>query len=337
MGRSYDLRMSDENVQRLDRRRPSRCPRWGCVRALVSIAGAGILLATLPIAQAQAKGVSPGTFSYKLHDPVPLLEADGFPAEFERVAAPSKLFNAPSIAQAGAHPDMSVTSVFTVSGFEAVFNGEDVPSNIVFELPPGAMLNLGSVPECGQSAFESLLFDKSTPRCDSASQVGVVSALFGGVLTGRTYPLYKIETLGHLAALAFPYELLSTRVGIVLSVNLRTDRDNGITLSYFTAIGGYDGGPSSTFVPAPFMTLWGVPGDPIHDSERWNPGKKGWGASVDRPIRLSSPVLATVAPEYSKRGCGCGTGLDHPMVGFRKILKTLLIVPLLLSQRVAKD
>jgi hypothetical protein len=282
MGRSHDLRLTDESVRRLNQQRPLGRQRWRCVSSLASLAIIGVLLAASSLTQVQARGVSPGTFSYKLHDTVPLLEVAGSSAEFERVVDPSALFAAPLKAQAGAHPDMSLTSVLNVSGIEAVLNGEDVPSNVVFELPPGAMLNLGTVPECKLGDFERLLYNNSGPRCSPASQVGVVSALFGGVLADRTYPLYKIYAFGQLAALAFPYELRSTRVGIVISVNLRTDRADGITLSYFTAIGS-DGTPSSVFVPAPFITFWGIPGDAIHDPERWNPITQEWGASIEGP------------------------------------------------------
>ncbi len=249
----------------------------------------GVLIGAWPTL-ALAKGVIPGTFSVNLHDTVPLLETDESPAEFKRVIEPSQLLNAPSLAQAGAHPDLSVTSAFRVSDINEVLNGKEVPSNIVFELPPGVTARLGSVPECKLSAFESLLYDNETPRCHPASQVGVVSVLFGGILQDRTYPLYKIYSFGRFAALAFPYELIATKVGIVLSANLRSNTDYGITLSFFKAI-GYDGQFSSAFVPAPFMTLWGVPGDPAHDPERWDPGKQEWGASVapPHPPLISSP------------------------------------------------
>jgi hypothetical protein len=225
----------------------------------------------------QAKGVEPGTFSYKLHDTVPLLETNGSPAEFARVLEPLTLFDAPPIDQAGAHADLSVTSVFTVSSFEAVFDKTDVPWEVIVNLPPGVMANLGTVPECKLGAFENTVYGNNAQRCDAASQVGVVSALFGGVLPDRTYPLYKIYTFpGHLAAFGFAYELISERVPVVLTADLRTHGDYGITLARRTPGVPY-------FVPAPFITFWGVPGDPIHDSERWNPEKQEWGVSIDEP------------------------------------------------------
>jgi hypothetical protein len=219
---------------------------------------------------------------------VPLLEVDESPAEFERVVDATKLVNAPSTSVAGAHADLTISSVFKIESLETLFDETDVPSNMIVHLPPGIVANFGAVPACRLSAFESTVYDNETAHCSAASQLGVVSGLYGGQLPDRSYPLYKINIQNlfgahgeHLAAIGFPYEFITKRVPVILRADLRTDSDYGMTLSGRSHF--------EEFVPAPFFTFWGDPGASIHDFERWDPETQEWGASVEAP---SSPLIA---------------------------------------------
>jgi len=252
-------------------------PRPLKVRVVLALL-AVVLGATTTLASvAAAKGVVAGTFRAKLHDPVPLVKPEEGEAEFERVVDSKKLSAAPNVDGAGAHADLTISSVFSVSGLNSLTERTDLPSNIHIDLPPGLMANIGLIPECTRSEFESTVYKNETPHCPPDSQVGVVSAVFGGQLPDRSYPLYKTYSVdGHLTEFGFPYEFLFDRVPVLIRVDLRTSSDYGITLSERNA-------SYLEFVPAPFVTLWADPWSSIHDSERWNTETDTWGASVSAP------------------------------------------------------
>lgn len=242
-----------------------------------------LLFAAYESQPSRAKGIQPGYFTVKPHESMPLREIDEPPAEYERVIDAKKYLEAPAVSQAGAHPDLTVSLVFIVESRETALNGEDVPSQYVVQLPPGLAANFGSIPACKLTAFDSTVYDNETPHCSAASQLGVVSVLYGGELPDRSYPLYKIDIQNlygihgeHLAAIGFPYELITERVPIILRADLRTDSDYGLTLT--------GRGRFPEFTPAPFFTFWGDPWSPTHDRERWNPETQQWGASVDEPL-----------------------------------------------------
>jgi len=248
----------------------------------LGIIALALLFAAYESQLSRAKGIQPGYFTVKPHEPMPLREIDEPPAEYERVIDAKKYLEAPMASKAGAHPDLTVSLVFIVESRETALNGEDVPSQYVVQLPPGLVANFGSVPACKLFVFNSTVYDNETPHCSPASQLGVVSVLYGGELRDRSYPLYKIDiqnlygTHGeHLAAIGFPYELITQRVPIILRADLRTDSDYGLTLT--------GRGRFPEFTPAPFFTFWGDPWSPAHDRERWNPETQQWGASVDEP------------------------------------------------------
>jgi len=238
-----------------------------CVAALV----------IFPAARSRAEGIVAGSFSYKLHAPVPLeVTPEEFSAPFQRLPDVKGLYGAPFTQQAGEPADMSVLAGFRVSGSEALLKGLEVPEETVTELPPGPIFAIGDVQPCTHAQFHNTI-SESAGGCPAASQVGVASVVFGGVLFDRTYPLYKLNAAqGHLATLGFPYKLISRSVGIQVNADLRSADGYGLTLSS-SQIG------INKFLPGPFLTIWGVPASPTHDSERLNPETHAWGESLDGP------------------------------------------------------
>ncbi|HWA40519.1 MAG TPA: hypothetical protein VG712_02850, partial [Gemmatimonadales bacterium] len=235
------------------------------------------LLAAIPATRSGATGIVPGLFGYRLHAGIPLLTVEGeFPPPYQRAPDAKALLEAPFAAQAGEPVDMSVTSALEVSEEEAGLDGSQVPEDIVTELPPGPILDLSDVPPCTQTEFTNTV-SGSPGGCPAASQVGVVGMVFAGALPDRAFPLYKLAAgYGHLATLGFPYVLIGSRVGIKLDADLRAGGDYGITLSSTQTT-------LTKFVPAPFITIWGVPADPAHDTERWDPTTGQWGESLGGP------------------------------------------------------
>jgi hypothetical protein len=272
----------------------SRTPSAGCagpsrtVARLAAVAvTAGALLASFGTAKASAIGVEPGSFSYKLHETIPLLEVEDWSPEARLFADAKKLLNTLPITQAGAHADATVTWVLKVPGGEgAVRGGSEVTSDIVVKGPLGIFANLNAVPACPLSTFKYTVNVVPELSCDPASQIGVVSALFGGAIPDRTYPIYKVSTLpGALATFGYAYEIGLGRFGVFVNAKLRTNEDYGITLERV-------GTKLPEFIPASFMTFWGVPADPSYDSERWNRSPFTWGAPAGIP---PAPVLANSA------------------------------------------
>lgn len=256
-------------------------PAWdrtggvGTAFAALLLAAVAIALIALPVDRARANGILPGSFSYKLHATVPLEEEEEFFPPFQRLPDVGGLYGAPFTQQAGEHADMSILVGLKVSSTDAVLDGSEVPEETATELPPGPILDIGDVQPCTHTQFLNTILE-SAGGCPVASQVGVASAIFGGALTDRTYPLYKLgATQGHLATLGFPYALISQLTGIRMNVDLRADGDYGLTLTSSQI-------SMAKFVPAPFLTIWGVPMAPVHDFERWNPQTRAWGESLDR-------------------------------------------------------
>lgn len=244
-------------------------------RRVLFLSALVFVLAAIPVACSEATGISPGIFGYTLHSTIPLLTVEEERPPYQRAPDAKAMLEAPFVRQAGERADLSVTSALDVGGGSAL-DGSQVPEDIVTELPPGPILDLGDVPPCTQAEFTNTIND-SPGGCPAASQIGVMGIVFAGVLPDRAYPLYKLAAAyGHLATFGFPYELIGSRVGIQLDADLRADGDYGITLSSTqTAL--------TKFVPAPFMTIWGVPADAVHDPERWNPETRQWGYSLGGP------------------------------------------------------
>jgi hypothetical protein len=258
--------------------------------ALLLVALAIVLIA-LPVAPSRADGIVPGSFSYKLHATVPLqADEEEFYPPFQRLPDVKGLYGAPFTRQAGEHADMSVLAGLKVSSSDAVLDGSEIPEETVTELPPGSIVDIGDVQPCTYTQFLHTI-SESAGGCPVASQVGVASVIFGGALSNRTYPLYKLAAAqDHLATLGFPYELLSQPTGVRVNADLRAGGDYGLTLTSSQI-------SFAKFVPAPFLTIWGVPTAPAHDSERWNPQTHAWGES------LSGPQSSLVA---NATACGAG-------------------------------
>lgn len=273
-----------------------------------------ILLAALvltPAAHAEF-GIVPGSAIAKAHELVTLAQSEcivavtgscPFPPE-ERIVNLSAIRAAQPFAQAGAHPD--ATGAGQLSDTER-FN----PKDVFVETPPGFIGNITSVPACSRAAFLKFLrgMEGITPTangCSPASQVGVATTWFSGAVSPPgsrwTSPVYRLTASpGYPASFGFDVD----NAGIVVNGNVRTGGDYGVTL-------GSTNITDFVTLEATAVTLWGDPGDPIHDAERWNPGgeyvaEKGeirygeWGLS---PQLSEIPFLQTPADCNAKRLIG---------------------------------
>jgi hypothetical protein len=236
--------------------------------------------------------------------------------------------------QAGGHPFSGVTSngfINYVGVRHTLIPIEDART-ISVELPPGFLGNPLRLPKCDTDLI-------TLNKCPPESQLGTVKlAILGG--TPATVGVFAVKpTGGHPAEFAFQ----ASGVGEVhLFPSVRSDSDYGITMT----------SPQSTQAQLRFVDFkfWGVPADPIHDSERCIPngflGLEGCftGSTSSAPLRalLTNPtncnpkqVTSFVTDSWQHPGdfhryeyeapqtTGCDqlnanwTGADKPSISFK--------------------
>lgn len=170
------------------------------------------------------------------------------------------------VTQAGSHPYQ-----MTVAGMNLTMNPYDLAPllpaggglrDAVVQLPRGMVVNPAAAPRCSEVDLETEL-GQGVVSCPDASQVGTIAltlSLGPGFGTGSTLvPVYNmVPPPGYPAALAFQV-VTGTYVHLLGSVS----SDGSFTLTAASrdvlarvAVGGVR------------TTLWGVPSDPSHDTQR---------------------------------------------------------------------
>jgi hypothetical protein len=185
--------------------------------------------------------------------PDPLPEAKGM-----MVANPNDLD-----AQAGSHPYDVTQSFFLKRNAQGELPSELLAKDISVNLPPGVSGSITSVPQCPMSDLAT-----EGVGCPTSSQVGVVTVFFiqesGGERFGVLEPVYNmVPADGGTAELSFPVGPIAQPI----IITARTDGNFGLTAQTRNI-------SESLRFDGLTLTLWGVPADPRHDSERFTP-KKG--------------------------------------------------------------
>jgi hypothetical protein len=242
-------------------------------------------LPLLALAFAQPAGaeisVVPGSVVGKAHQTIPMVEVPAnFPVSRRRVDKPTIVL-LPAASQAGAHPDATGAGDLDISS--AAF-----AKDFFIDSPPGFLGSATTVPVCSREDFQAFV-------CSPASQVGVTTVSVEAFGSPQTSPVYQITPApGFPASFGFR---LPAGTKVVLNANVRTDQDYGLEVGA-TNISTFGGALESATV-----TLWGVPADPVHDEDRWDPTKQAtdingdpifdsegnpdlgnWGASSGLPI-----------------------------------------------------
>jgi hypothetical protein len=186
--------------------------------------------------------------------------------------------------QAGSHPYDVTESFFLKRNAENKFPSELLARDISLNLPPGASGSITSVPQCPMSDLTTEGFG-----CPTSSQVGVVTVFFIGEKNernGELLPVYNmVPADGGTAELSFP--VLAIAQPIIITA--RTDGNYGLTaqtrnISEYLKFDGLT------------LTLWGVPADPRHDSERFTPKEGSVGLHGIRPGGPNGEPLPDSAP-----------------------------------------
>ena len=173
-----------------------------------------------------------------------------------------------AVTKAGSHPFQTTFSVTLDQGLQENVTGElegepepflrQLPKDLNFKLPPGMVGNPTVFKRCPLSQFLA-----STPSCSPQTVLGIAMVTINEAsrafpLSTITVPLYNLEpNKGEPARFGFS----AASVPVFLDTSLRTGSDYGVTTSVNNIT-------QSTAFLSGRVTVWGVPGDPRHDSSR---------------------------------------------------------------------
>jgi hypothetical protein len=224
--------------------------------------------------------------------------AQAAPSEYGIETASASL----STQQAGAHPDFA--SIFGLKREP----GGALPAttkDLLLSLPPGLLGNLNAVPKCpAAQLINTDIGDKSNATgCPQDSQVGVTYVeLFienSGFLS-FLQPVYNMEPrYGEPARFGFMAQLYP----ILIDTELRSDSDYGATAKV-------EGQPGAAPLLSAETTLWGVPADESHDSQRITPYEGFHGGTPETPTGEREAVTAPVPFMLNPARCGVAQGVD---------------------------
>jgi len=160
--------------------------------------------------------------------------------------------------EAGAHPFQLTTSLAFNNTGEGTFQPAE-PRDQNFELPAGLVGDAQATPQCTATQFDTQVGAGNGCPADTTVGVAVVwiFASLGAELSGRQVPVFNlVPTEGEPARFGvFP------GAPIPIDTSLRSGSDYGVTASVHNTAQGVG-------LIATSLTLWGSPGDSVHNSER---------------------------------------------------------------------
>jgi hypothetical protein len=191
--------------------------------------------------------------------------------------------------QAGAHPDYRVAIRFPEEpggepGYELV---KESPRTIAVALPPGLVGNPLAAASCSSQMLQAR-GNGNYANCPIDAQVGYAKVQLGPDIANYwDVPVFNLERPPNRPA-QFGFNFLGALVRFAPRVQ---SGDYRIVMeandaSQARIIFGFD------------MTIWGVPADPAHDHQRWDPAIYWYGIASPGPRRpfLSAPTQCTGAP-----------------------------------------
>jgi hypothetical protein len=206
--------------------------------------------------------------------PPPLIRAvtiNGAPTPFgiERATLTAENEDGSVATQAGAHPFQMTTAVELNEAFEPDIHGNlgraapALTKDLQVNLPPGLIGNPQMMEEkekCSEVDFNAL--ENLRNACPASAAIGVaVVTVFEPLLfqvTTKSVPVFNlVPAPGEPARLGFSV----IKVPVILDTSVRTGENYGVTVTVKNSTEVADLLSSN-------VTIWGVPGDPKHDSAR---------------------------------------------------------------------
>jgi hypothetical protein len=207
--------------------------------------------------------------------------------------------------QAGAHP-FQLTSIFEPNlntEFAKPFGAVNLypypvtlPKDLHFTLPAGLIGKATGIPQCSGADFANKLPGNSN-LCEEKSAIGYASvSIFNPIAQGQgwgTVPVFNLKPEpGEPARFGFEY----FGVPVVLTTHVRSGKDYAVEVTVHEA-------PESAAILTTQLTLWGVPHDPRHDSERgWQCLQEGSWLSTFSKCKTGVQVEAEENKELEAEG-----------------------------------
>ena len=175
------------------------------------------------------------------------------------------------LTQAGGHPYSASVSVdFNTVNNPAPLVGDLWPvepvKDVFTDLPAGFIGNPTGVDTCTAAELANGASTQALPLCPATSQVGTAMLRFnGGGSIANAYgpvPVYNMVPPPDVPA-RFGFNVLGSVV--VLDATVRSGGDYGVTVASRNI-------PEALAIAGTTITLWGVPSDSSHDTERACPG-----------------------------------------------------------------
>jgi hypothetical protein len=182
--------------------------------------------------------------------------------EFEQLSAEVNDLAGNATRQAGSHPDSAVSFwARPVNAEDPQSFPEQQPHRFQIDVPPGLIGNPLAAERCEDSELKAGA-SGNWAVCPVASQVGIarVYSKNGSWEPGSETPVYNVEPPDDKPAM-FAFNYIGSVVKITPSIR---PGDHGVTV---------DSGVISQAIPiyGARVTLWGVPADPAHDPDRFEP------------------------------------------------------------------
>lgn len=189
--------------------------------------------------------------------------------------------------QAGSHP-FQLTTSFALDQTDDALVPPALSKDLRFSLSPGLVANIVSFPRCTELQFstKTSYTNGFGDACPEDTAVGVVlvtvdEPVFGGV---ETYPI-PVFNLVPKAGEPARFGFFFIGIAVTIDFHIRTGENYGAVAEV------HDVTQVANFI-SETLTVWGVPGEPVHDSAR------GWAC-------LAGGTL------YGKQPCPVG-GESHP-------------------------
>jgi hypothetical protein len=205
-----------------------------------------------------------------------------------------------STLQAGAHPDLTTTIKFKQDPAGEEFAGEKPlfaqAKNVYVETPPGLLGNPNALTACSAARFAD-----PDGVCPYSSQVGLTVVDTRGFGREIHEPVYLLESPaagGVVARLGF----WAVAYPIFFNVELRSDGDYGLTVAAESI-------PGLAEVIRVRTTIWGVPADASHDTQRITSWEGAQGAKSSPPRSAGVTALPFLTNPTS-----CGRELQLSVV-----------------------
>jgi len=210
-----------------------------------------------------------------------------------------------STTQAGAHPDLTLSFGLAQDPETApnVFGFKDAYAatrDVRIELPPGLIGDpnvMGAPQQCTVVELISFATDPNGEACPNGSQVGLTKVKTYDINGTITEPLYMMVPPGGdvVARLGFIAGVYPTFVDF----KVRSESDYGISAEISQA-------PAAARLVSAETTSWGVPADPIHDTQRCS-----LGAALFEECTISEPRPPGSRPlPFMTNPTRCGASLQ---------------------------